>query len=629
MKNGLLILLFCLECALLTAQSKYIPPQIPEKAQKTLNEALSKAATGQTDEATASVCTLIEKYPTWIEARHTLSRIFFDAGNKEASILALEQAIAIDTLSQLQQLYSLGRLYEESGVFEKALKTYSSVVRLSGPSGPGKLAKEKLKSLHQKVKLYQSTYDIIIKPFAEEINTTYDESLGRWTLDGRSMIFTRLIGDNEDIFEAKYDSLGRLKEIVPFSFNTASREGGHAISPDGKYLIFTSCNRNDGFGSCDLYLTVLKNGTWTKPVNMGPSFNTNSWDSQPCFGLDGKSIYFSSARPGGYGARDIWYVQEESPGKWSAPINAGPNINTTNNEASPFIHFDGRTMYFMRDGNEGLGKHDLYFSRLGLNQEWQVAENMGSPVSTPADEGALSIHPNGRHAIITRYTDQRRNDLFEFELPARFLSTPVQALEVTTIDATTQKPVRARLQIIDFAAKDTIRLSQTADETGRIVVTLDRHKEYGIVATAENYLMASAFLSADSSALRKVVISLNALETATDKTFILQNIFFETGSAKLLPASYPELKNLVNTLQKNPSLQIEISGHTDNTGSDGINRQLSEARAKSVYQYLIDQQIDATRLSYKGYGAEKPVATNETEEGRRQNRRTEFKIVKQ
>ena len=317
---------------------------------------------------------------------------------------------------------------------------------------------------------------------------------------------------------------------------------------------------------------------------------------------------------------------EMSLGKWSKPINLGPEINTVNNESSPFIHFDGRTMYFMRDGEAGLGGNDLYIARQGIDGKWRSAVNMGSPINSGSEEGALALHPDGKRAMITRFTETGKEDLFEFVLPEEFQSTPVQALYVNVIDKETRRPVHARLEIFDIDNGDTIRISQWADEKGDITVTLDRNKSYGMIASAENYIMHSSNLPEDTSAVRRINIEMIALNKAVDKPIALNNIFFETGSAKLLPSSNPELNKLVWTLRNNESMRIEIRGHTDDVGMDDYNQLLSEERAKSVYQYLIDRGIDASRLSFKGFGETQPVATNETEEGRKMNRRTEFVV---
>ncbi|MGB4849019.1 MAG: hypothetical protein WBP41_13935, partial [Saprospiraceae bacterium] len=463
-----MVFIFFLSVGELSGQGTYVPPKIPEKSSKALDDAVLAAATGNIAGPIKTINDLIAKYPTWTLPRQQLSHIYYTAGKKHNAITTMEASLAIDTLSQLQQIYSLGRMYEETSDFIHAVELYKKVVSL-GSDQPDliKKATTKLSALESKSNLWQTDTKITFTPLPDDINTPNQESLGRWTLDGRELIFTRFLGDQEDLFIAKFDTNQKI-HIADLPFNTNDNEGAQAISPDGKYLIFTSCERKDGLGNCDLYVSVKKKDSWTTPINMGPNFNTVSWESQACFGQDGMSIYWSSSRPGGYGGRDIWMVRQLSEGKWSKATNAGPIINTPNNEASPFIHFDGRTMYFMRDGNEGLGGYDLYVSRMGIDGKWKSPENMKAPINSGADEGALSLNPDGKTAIITRMTDDQLNDLFEFQLPDEFLSPPVQALEVHVTDDVTKYPVHARLELFEVTGHDTIRSSQWSDDLGNI-----------------------------------------------------------------------------------------------------------------------------------------------------------------
>ncbi|MEP6795382.1 MAG: OmpA family protein [Saprospiraceae bacterium] len=622
------LFVFLLSVTALSGQRTNSPPKISAKSSKELDDAVLAAATGNIDGPINTINDLIAKYPTWTLPRQQLSHIYYTAGKIHNAIKTLEASLAIDTLSQLQQVYTLGRMYEENSDFIHAVELYKMVISL-GSDQPDLIKKAitNLNALESKRNLWQSEVKIAITPMAPDINTPNEEFLGRWTLDGKQMIFTRRLNHQDDLFIAQFDSTMNVT-IQDFPYNTSSDEAAQTISPDGKYLIFTACDRKDGLGSCDLYVSVRKKDSWTTPINMGPNFNTASWESQPCFGQDGMSIYWSSSRPGGFGGRDIWMVRQLSSGNWSKATNAGPTINTPNNEASPFIHFDGRTMYFMRDGNEGLGGYDLYVSRMGLDGKWKTPENMKAPINSGADEGALSLNPDGKTAIITRMTDNQLNDLFEFQLPDEFLSPPVQALEVHVNDAETKNAVHARLEIFEVTGHDTIRSSQWSDDLGNITMSLERNTGYGLIASAEGYIMHSINLQPDTVAVKKLNIAMTPFTSAVDKTIALENIFFSTGSAILLPASDAELNKLYLTMRTNAGMKIEIRGHTDNEGTEEDNQRLSEARAMAVYQYLVSRGIDAGMISYKGFGESKPIATNDTSEGRKQNRRTEFYILK-
>jgi outer membrane protein OmpA-like peptidoglycan-associated protein len=361
---------------------------------------------------------------------------------------------------------------------------------------------------------------------------------------------------------------------------------------------------------------------------MGPGFNTIAWDGQPCFGLDGGTIYFSSSRDGTFGGRDIWYMYQISGDSWSKPISAGPGINTNYNEGSPFVSFDGNTMYFMRDSPEGLGESDLYISHKGLDGKWMTAENMGPPINTMKSEGALAVHPNGKKALLTRLTEDQKYDLFEFDLPDEFKTPPQQALHVSFKDKISGLPLKGQLEIFEAQGNPETRLSQWSTDEGYIITTLQRNTPYGIIGNTPGYLMYSANLEPDSSASRSIEINMIPMDKVEHESVVLENIFFESGSSKLLPASEPELEKLLYTLKANLSMIIEIRGHTDNVGDDAANQRLSQDRAKAVFIWITNKGIAGTRISYKGFGETQPIASNDTEAGRKQNRRTEFYIVK-
>ena len=609
----------------LSAQQPYAPPKIPAKAQKDLETAMLRIGGGQVEAGIADLEELIRRYPTWLEPRASLARTQYEQGKKDAAIRTIEASVAIDTLSQLDLLYTLGRLYQETSQWDNAGACYAAVAR-KGVHVPGLAGKAtaSLKELEAKRALTTSDFKLELFPMTGEINTPAHEALGRWTLDARQFIFTRRADAQEDIYLATLDSMGNPVKVEAWTWNTAMNEGAHAISPDGTYLIFTACNMPDGRGSCDLYMAVRRGEHWAQPRNMGAPINGPSWEGQPCFGLDGQTLFFSSSQPGGYGGRDIWYTTRRAPGKWNVPVNAGPGINTSADEESPYVHFDGRTMYFMRNGKDGLGGYDLYIARMGIDGLFGKAENMGAPINSGADEGALSLHPDGELAVITRLTEDRKNDLFTFTLPMKWRATPTQALHVALSDAQTGQPVPGRVELFEII-DDNARLSQPADEQGKLTLSLTRDTEYGLLALADGYYPRSISLAASNSADRAEEIRLEPVNT-TAATLVFENILFETGSATLLPTATHELDQLSRLLVEHPAYHAEIRGHTDDVGDDADNQRLSEARAKAVRDELVRRSIDAGRLTTIGFGETQPVADNKTAEGRRKNRRTEVRL---
>lgn len=611
----------------LDAQQAYAPPKIPAKAQKDLETAMLRIGGGQAAAGITDLGELINRYPTWLEPRAALARVQYDQGKKDAAIQTIEASLAIDTLSQLDLLYTLGRLYQETSEWDKAGACYAAVAR-KGVHVPGLAgrAAASLKELESKQALTAGDHNLELIPMPAAINTAAHEALGRWTLDGRQFIFTRRDGQQEDIYLATLDSMGNPAKVDSWTWNTAMNEGAHAISPDGTYLIFTACNMPDGRGSCDLYMAVRRGEHWAQPRNMGAPINGPSWEGQPCFGLDGQTLFFSSGQPGGYGGRDIWYATQRAPGKWNVPVNAGPSINTAEDEESPFVHFDGRTIYFMRNTTDGLGGYDLYVARMGIDGKWMKAENMGAPINSGADEGALSLHPDGERAVITRLTEERKNDLFTFTLPMKWRAAPAQALHLALSDAQTGQPVRGRVELFEIIDYDTVRLSQPADEHGKLTLALRRDSEYGLIALADGYYPKSVSLPASDEADRRVALSLEPIAAATT-TLVFENILFETGSSTLMSAAAPELEQLGRWLAEHPEYHAEIRGHTDDVGDAADNQRLSEARAGVVRDALVRRGIDAARLTALGFGESQPVADNATAEGRRKNRRTEVRLI--
>lgn len=610
------------------AQQSHVPPKVSAKAEKALGDGQSLISEGRFEEGIARFEALIARYPTWLAPREVLARAQYGAGHRRDAINTIEAALAIDTLSQLPLLLTLGRLLEEESDWVRARACYAGVIR-NGVHAPALVEKATaaLQAFEGKRHLFRDDTAGTLTPMADGINSPGHEALGRWTLDARHFIFTRLVDGQEDIYFATLDSTSYPVKTEPWAWNTAANEGAHALSPDGRYFIFTACDQPDGSGSCDLYMAVLRGEFWAQPRNLGAPVNGPSWEGQPCFGLDGRTLYFSSSRPGGYGGRDIWFATERAPGKWSVPVNAGPKINTAADEESPYVHFDGGTLYFMRNGRDGLGGYDLYIARLGLDGRWRTAENMGTPVNSGADEGALSLHPDGLHAVITRLTETRKNDLFVFALPEKHRAAPAQALRVALRDAATGLPVKGQAEIFEVVDFDTVRLLKSADDQGKLAITLLRAREYGLLAVAEGYFPRSLDLPPDAGEERSLLIDLDPV-SADSATVVFENILFESGSAMLLPAAAPEIQQIVQFLRTQPAYHAEIRGHTDDVGRAEDNQILSETRAMAVRNELGRLGIDTGRLTAHGLGESQPITDNADELGRRRNRRTEIRFFR-
>ncbi len=463
------------------------------------------------------------------------------------------------------------------------------------------------------------------------INTAADEYLPVATADESELIFTRKIANNEDF----YKSLNVNEQWQPATYlsnniNTPEyNEGAQSITQDGKYLFFTGCNRPDGLGRCDIYVAAKKGDDWAKPFDLAPPVNTPGWESQPSISSDGRTLYFTSNRKGGYGGYDIWKSVLTEKG-WGNPVNLGPNINTAFDEQSSFIHPDDSTLYFCSNGWPGLGGMDLFVSRLGKDGQWGKPVNMGYPINTNGDENGLTLTAEGSHAFYSsnNLSGYGGFDIYTFELPENLRPRLVTYVKGRVSDAKTKEPLEAAVEIIDLQKDEPIYEDYSDPQEGTFLATLTSGKNYGLNISKAGYLFYSQnFSLVGHEPKNPFIISVLLQPIEIGSKVILNNIFFDTNKFDLKPESIAELQKLVDFLNVNPALKIEISGHTDNVGNDELNQTLSENRAKAVYQYLVDNKIDPTRLQYKGYGKTQPIATNDTDEGRGKNRRTEFKIV--
>lgn len=475
------------------------------------------------------------------------------------------------------------------------------------------------------------------------INSEHDEYLAALTADEQEIIFTVRQPRNEnticvfcqteeDFYVSKQvNNSWQPREAMGAPIKSGYNEGAQCVSPDGRYLFYTLCNTDYGMGSCDLYWAKRIGDRWSRPRNFGEPVNSKHWESQPTIAPDGRTIIFASNRPGGFGGVDLWKTIMTEEGVFSVPENLGSVINTKGDDTAPFIHSDGKTLYFCSDGRPGMGGKDIYYATLLSDNSWSEPVNMGYPLNTPADEINISINAAGNTGYIA--SDKEGGfgglDLYSFTLDEKLRPTPVTYLKGRVIDAFTKRPVEAQIEMIDLN-QDKLLTSTTSDpETGEFLACILTGTNVLLNVSNPLYPFYSENfqINQEASEMEPYIKDIPLHKAGVGKTFILKNIFFDFDKSDLQPASYVELNLLVDYLKQNHDIAIEIGGHTDDQGSDDYNNRLSLARAKAVYDYLLSKGIEASQVSYKGYGKSQPIADNSTEEGRAANRRTEFKIV--
>lgn len=464
------------------------------------------------------------------------------------------------------------------------------------------------------------------------INTKEREYFPALTADGSSLIFSRTVEGNED-FYISHKVNKQWETAVPLSnqINTRLNEGAQSISPDGMYLFFTGCNREDGLGSCDLYVSHKNGNDWDKPFNLGAVVNSSSWDSQPAVTPDGNTLYFVSDRPGGMGGYDIWKTMLDSEGNWSKPLNLGPDINTPFDENTPFVHPDGKTLYFSSNGWPGFGNMDIFYSRMQENGKWGKPANIGYPINTFNEETGLMVTPDGSQGMFSSILKDGFGDMdiYSFDLPAAAKPLPITYVKGIVRDKETRNFLEAKVQVVNLKTKETKFNDYTSKDNGEFLAVMPLGSTYAFNAIADGYLFYSDnFELTNATADHPYVLEIYLDKLKAGGNVVLKNIFFDTNKFELLPASVTELTNLLQLLQANTTIAIEIQGHTDNQGNAPDNQKLSLQRAKAVYDYLVTNKIDPDRLSFKGFGSTVPIAKNDTADGRQKNRRTSFVITK-
>ena len=421
--------------------------------------------------------------------------------------------------------------------------------------------------------------------------------------------------------------------------NTPGNEGSPALSADGQLLFFVACATVDGsygagrkgFGSCDIFYSEKVGDKWSTPYNLGKGINSSAWESQPSFSSDGKTLYFLSNMPGGIGDADIWYSTLQNDGSWGRPVNMGPKINSRGKEESVYIHPDGKTLYFGSNGHVGMGGLDLYVVRKNDAGEWGEPVNLGYPINTFADENSILINGAGDLAYIasSRPGGLGGLDIYQFNLYEAARPGKITYMKGKVYDARTKQPLGAHFELIDLETTKSIMASDANSGNGEFLVVLPVEKNYALNVSQPGYLFHSENFSlkdlTDPSKPFLMDVPMEPIDTGS--VVELKNVFFETAKFDLKPESKVELDKLVNFLTLNKTLRIELDGHTDNVGDKKSNQLLSQNRAKAVYDYLIAHGIDAKRLAYKGFGDTRPKVKNDTDANRAVNRRTEFRVI--
>jgi len=475
------------------------------------------------------------------------------------------------------------------------------------------------------------------------INTDAPEMFPSMAVDTQSLFFTRRMSNiDEDLYYAMADSCGGwfkgLNAGAPP--NSSAMESSQFISADGHYLFFTRCdNRSeDGstMGGCDMYIAwrVAMDSPWTQPLPFGRTINTPDYEGMPSLSPDNRELYFVSDRAGGYGGYDIWMSRFED-GLWQRPVNAGAGVNTAGNETTPYIAPDDRTLYFTSDTWPGFGGTDIFVSKRERGGAWQQAKNMGHPVNTAHDERSEYLGLNGR----TLYFASDRNgpagnyDIYQTDIPAIYGASPMSYLQGTVVDSISRSLLSSAIIIVcNEATGDTLYELRSNRGDASYVITLEPGKTYALHTRRMGYQPVSDTLVMDTAYARSpmnfdiamLTIGYNPIKPIHDS--LVGSIHFEVNVTELSPSDKAAVYAIMEPWLEEKGLNIQVNAYTDNTGTPMINESLSARRAAIIAKELISLGINEAVISAQGWGEANPVTSNDTEEGRMQNRRVEIVI---
>ncbi len=608
---------------------------------------------------------------------YKIGKCYWLLDNATQSIPYFSKSIELDPVGSGFVYGVLGMAYQANYQFDEAISAFQKARARLTPEEK----KEKERDLADHIdqcnvakKLMTDTVRVFIDNMGSVINSKYTDYAPIISADQSILMFT---STRQNPYNKKVYDDGEYDENLWISYrtgttwspavemgvpvNTKDNDATIGLSADGQKL-FVFYGKNGG----DIKYSEKKGDVWSNPELFDAINSPNGHENSASFSYDGKTVYFSSdnvERVTNYGDHDIFMCQMNEKGKWGKPINLGLTINTDKDEIGVFMHPDGRTLIFASNGHKTMGGYDIFKTEMLPDGTWSEPENLGYPINTPGDERFLVLDGSGTHAY---YSSSRKGGfggsdvyMITFLGPEKKLnmttennliairSNPIQqevvmekSVEIKTarltvvkgvvsdMFATPTKYLDAQIEITDNASGQILFTSTANSVTGKFLIPLPSGKNYGIAVKKDGYLFHSEnFDVPETKDYQEVFLDIKLMPVQKDAKIVLRNVFFDTDKATLKPMSYIELDKLAEIMTNNPKMKIEISGHTDNVGTKTYNQRLSQSRAESVVNYLLSKGFSQDRMTFKGYAFDEPIATNDTEEGRAQNRRVEFKII--
>jgi outer membrane protein OmpA-like peptidoglycan-associated protein/tetratricopeptide (TPR) repeat protein len=588
-----------------------------------------------------------------------------------------KKAKSLDYLQKAHQLkpdvdtdidYHLGLAYQSTHQFNKAITHLESFKKNN--KRLAEIAEAKIAECLIGDSLANHPAYVEIENLGPIINTSFHDYSPLSKDNGNTLIFTSNRAEDgvmksglvfEDIYVSHKSDNGWSKpEKISENINNKYNDAAASLSADGKTLFLYY---EEGAG--DIYTSKLEGGVWTKPEPLNRNINSPIyWETSASISADGTKLYFTSNRPGGQGELDIFVSELDKNGAWGKAVNLGPTVNTPFNEDSPFIHHDGKTLYFSSDGHPSMGSNDIFKATL-VDGKWTKPENLGFPINSIEYDGFFTLSEDKKIGFYSALREDGYGDADVYRV--KFLDPPpkpepvvvasiepvpdttltqskdfvdpiiqlhrdmkvVTILKGKVIDEVSAAAIGAVITLVDNETQKVITRINSNPQTGDFEIVIPHGGNYGVSTEKDGYLFNSMNFNLPQFAeFQEIDTHILMVKAEVGSRAVLKNIFFDVGKSDLKNESLAELENMKSLLESSPHLKVQINGHTDNTGNDATNMALSLKRAESVVQYLVSKGVDSSRLAAKGFGSQRPLVSNDDEqEGREINRRTEVEII--
>jgi outer membrane protein OmpA-like peptidoglycan-associated protein len=620
-----LLVLFCL------SQNSWAQKELHTKSKKAIelyNQAYELDSVGNIFQSLTLLEEALEKDESFDEAHLLLFIIYMKRNDLNKAIQTIEISRPLVEPGYTNRMtLELATFHWSSGRYEEALKLKQSI---NGDIiGVDQATRDLVyQSIDLSSKGKRITEKIDFQELPNPINLFEAQYFPSLAADG-TIVFTGRVksrnGFNENLYISRSDRNKWVKpESLSESINTERyNEGTASIAADGFSIVFTGCNRPEGLGSCDLYISYNRDGQWIEPENLGKEVNSEYWESQPSLSQDGRRLYFVSRRPGGFGGQDLW-VSEKNGENWTAAKNLGPTLNTKWDDCSPFIYPDGQTFYYASKGKPGFGGYDLFKTQI-VDEKWEEPVNLGFPINTFDNQVGYSLGVDG-WAYYSDNNLMQQIKLYRFKMPESLMpETKIILLSGSVEDADTKLKLSAELYVTDLEKDSTVVQTYSKNNGVFGFITPASSNDLMLYANKSGYKLYKNRLSSMTKKESKFVIAMEKL--ALGEKVVLNNILFELNSSVLNLKAKKELEVALNFLNDNPEVNIEIGGHTDVSGEADYNFKLSDDRAKAVLDFFVEYGISRARLTHIGYGESRPITIETGNEANAINRRIELVVT--